>query len=201
MTPEVAVAESSIVKFRDTTLEHLYKTYNWKQKRASVECILLACALHDVYAIVTGDRFHWPMVVLFFVNCSVWAWCKWSPRPLWPPLPILVSQIPAIQMIWRLVCSDLIVSGNDDLGWAVAFDFLLFFTLPLSVAWSTVLSIVFCGQYLTTVLCVAENNVNLRLKVSQKLRSFATEQNTNSTFARDADCPTIGSNCPRTFPA
>lgn len=165
MKSEATVPESSIVKFRDSALERLYQTYNLKQKRASVECFLFACALYDVYALISEDRLHWPMIVFLIANCSLWAWCKWSPKPLWRLLPILVSQIPAMQLAWRFFYNEFTISGNDDLGWAVLFDFLLFVTLPLSWTWSIVFSFVLCGEYLTMIWYVARNNVNFYPKV------------------------------------
>lgn len=170
MKSEATVPESTIVKFRDAALERLYQTYNLRQKRASVECFLFACALYDVYAIISEDRLHWPMLVFFVANCGLWLWCKWSPRPLWRLVPLLIGQIPALQLVWRLLCNDLVVAGNDDLGWAVLFDFLLYVTLPLSWIWSIVFSLVLCGEYLGVVGYLARNNKNFYLKVSRKTR-------------------------------
>lgn len=80
---------------------------------------------------------------------------------------MLIGQIPALQLVWRLLCNDLVLGGNDDLGWAVLFDFLLYVTLPLSWIWSIVFSLVLCGEYLGVVGYMARNNRNFYLKVSQ----------------------------------
>jgi len=171
MKSEATVPESSIVKFRDAALERLYQTYNLRQKRASVQCFLFACALYDVYALVSEDRVHWPMLLFLLANCSLWLWCKWSPRPLWRLVPLLVGQIPALQLVWRLLFNELSHAGNDDLGWAVLFDFLLYVTLPLSWIWSIVFSLVLCGQYLGVVCFLASGNKNFYPKVSRPAAS------------------------------
>lgn len=169
MKSEAAVPESSIVKFRDSALERLYQTYNLKQKRASVECFLFACALYDVYALISEDRLHWPMLVFLFSNCCLWAWCKWSPRPLWRLIPIVVSQISSLQLIWRLIFNELPISGNDDLGWVVLFDFLLFVTLPLSWIWSILFSLVLCTEYLAVTWYLASQNADFYSKVNMRV--------------------------------
>lgn len=161
MKPETTVPESSIVKFRDTALERLYQTYNLKQKRASVECFLFACALYDAYALISEDRLHWPMILFFAVNCLLWVWCKWSPKPLWRLVPIVAGQIPGIQLVWRLMYNELMISGNDDLGWAILFDFLLFVTLPLSLFWSVMFSLLLCTEYLSVVSYLAMYTTNI----------------------------------------
>lgn len=168
MKPEATVPESSIVKFRDSALESLYQTYNLKQKRASTECFLFACALYDVYALVSEDRLHLQMAAFFVIDCLLWIWCKWSPKPLWKLVPIVAGQIPGIQLVCRLVFNDLVISGNDDLGWAILFDFLLFVTLPLSLFWSVIFSLSLCAEYLTVVsyLAMRRNTINVYHKVS-----------------------------------
>lgn len=165
MKSEAAVPESSIVKFRDSALERLYQTYNRKQKRASVECFLFACALYDVYAIISEDRLHWPMLVFLSFNCAVWLWCRWNPRPLWRLLPTIVSQIPSAQIVWRLMYNELTIFGNDDLGWAVLFDFLLYVTLPLSWTWSVIFSLVLCSEYMAVIWYLASSNKDFYSKV------------------------------------
>ncbi|XP_065226865.1 adenylate cyclase type 3 [Planococcus citri] len=176
MKPEATVPESSFVKFRDPALESLYQTYNLKQKRASTECFLFACAVYDLYALISEDHLHLQMIAFFVIDCLLWTWCKWSPKPCWKLVPVVAAQIPGIQIVCRLMFNDLVIYGNNDLGWAILFAFLLFVTLPLSLFWSVIFSLSFCAEYLTVIsyLAMRTNTSHLYNKIAANFVSLLT---------------------------
>ncbi|XP_019870532.2 adenylate cyclase type 3 isoform X2 [Aethina tumida] len=168
--------------FTDSSLERLYQSFSVKQKRAGLECFLIAAILFDIYmiAVPSGqDLFIFGFMGAFLVmNCSLLIWCKqnYKSKLIWAAIPHISWHIANAQVLAALFLKKNEVTSRDSLGWVLLLDYLIYVTLPLRLRYCIILSIGTCTSYIAAVIGLSKSNLHF---VEQHVSNFILLFTTN----------------------
>lgn len=153
--------------FSDPYLEKLYQSYSIKQKRAGIECFLIAAILFDIYVLlVPSGQDAWvfaAMSAFLTANCCLLVWCKKGVRKcaIWPAVPHVAWHLANAQLLVSLFLKKNEVTSRDSLGWALLLDYLIYVTLPLRLRYCVILSIGTCAMYLAAIIGLAKSELHV----------------------------------------
>lgn len=161
--------------FKDPALEKLYQSYSVRQKRAGLECFLIAAILYDIYMLVVPSGqdllIFGVMSVFLMLNCCILIWCKRSilKCPIWPAIPHIAWHLANAQLLISLFLKKNEVTSRDSLGWVLLLDYLIYVTLPLRLRYCTILSAGTCASYLAAVIGLSKIEMHFAQQVSTKI--------------------------------
>lgn len=157
---------SNAGRFADRATEKLYQSYNAKQKRAAFACYVSASVLFDVYCLSVYDaRSPWTWSLLA-ANVATLLWCRLQAggrRRYWTAVAHVAWLTADFQVIFHMVTNA--AEGADLLGWILLYDYLIFVSLPFTLALCAALSVSTCVTYVLTVAMLGRHHVFLTRQV------------------------------------
>lgn len=159
--------------FDEPELERLYQSYAVKQRRAGLECYLVAIALHSLHVLAAPPEKQGECIARIAAGCcltlallllAIIFWLRrvtsssdrqWIRRFLWAIAPYMAWHLAITQLLVVLLASSGRVTPRDQLGWALLLVYLTYVSLPLLLRTCIATSSLTCLAYLATAVALA----------------------------------------------